>query len=239
MALKRKFVDVEIPMINEMQTVLGPAELLKGHTIKLDLTRKLKGKSLEVVFQILSKENKLAAFPKRMNLMKFYIRRMIRKSTSYVEDSFNAKCTDINVSIKPFLITRKKVSRAVRNNLRSTAKEFLINYTKERNYLQLCDEIYTGELQKNMLPKLKKVYPLSFCEIRVLETKELEKAELRFSPIKKETRKVEEEEEIEAEIVEEEKEEEIKEEKPVKTKKKEKSVEKPKKEKTIPKKSKK
>ena len=29
-----------------------------------------------------------------------------------------------------------------------------------------------------MLPKLKKVYPLSFCDIRVFETKELEKIDM-------------------------------------------------------------
>jgi len=33
-------------------------------------------------------------------------------------------------------------------------------------------------MQKMMIPKLKKVYPLSFCEIRVIETNEISKIDL-------------------------------------------------------------
>lgn len=178
MALKRKFIEVEIPLLNETIEVLGTHETLNGKTIKLDMSRKLRGKGLEIVLKISNKEKELKAFPKTMQLMRFYIQRMMRKRSNYVEDSFDLQCSDVKARIKPFLITRKKVSRAVRNNLRKTAKEFLINYTKEKSYMELCNEILTGALQKEMLPKLKKVYPLSFCEIRVFETKDLDNANL-------------------------------------------------------------
>jgi len=62
--------------------------------------------------------------------------------------------------------------------LRNTAKEFLLEYTKEKEYLEICNEIFDGTLQKILLPKLKKIYPLSFCDIRVFETRELEKIDL-------------------------------------------------------------
>ena len=93
----------------------------------------------------------------------------MRKRTNYVEDSIKTKCGEVAITIKPFLITRKKVSKAVRKNLRKTAKEFLTEYAKEKSYLHLSEEILSGDLQRQMLPKLKKVYPLSFCEIRVFE----------------------------------------------------------------------
>ena len=175
MALKRKYIDIELPILESSVAVFGSAESLKGRTVKLDLTRKLKGKSIEAIFQIFNIDNKLVGMPKQLNLMKFYIIRMMRKGTNYVEDSFSAECKDVKVSIKPFLITRKKVSRAVRNNLRKTAKDFLLNNVKEKTYLQVCYEILTGTLQREMLPKLKKVYPLSLCEIRLFETKEMNK----------------------------------------------------------------
>ncbi len=175
MALRKKFQEVKVPILDETISVLGTSESLNKKTIKIDLSRKLRGKSLELILKIYNKE-KLIAFPKRLSLMKFYIRRMMRKHISCVEDSIQVKCKDIKAIIKPFLITRKKVSRAIRNHLRSELRQFLVDYAKEKDYLTICDEILNAELQKIILPKLKKIYPLSFCEIRVFETKELDKA---------------------------------------------------------------
>jgi ribosomal protein S3AE len=193
MATRKKFIDVNLAMVNESLPVLGEPETLVNKTIKLDLSRKLKGRGLEVVFQILAKDKELIAYPKNMTLMRSYITRMMRKRVNYVEDSFTSACKDIPVTIKPFLITRKKVSRAIRNNLRRTAKEFILEYTKTKTYMELAEAILFGEMQKEMYPRLKKVYPLSLCEIRVLEVKDVTKADLTIS----EKQKVEAKEEVE------------------------------------------
>lgn len=182
MAIKKKFIDVEIPAIGESMPVLGSEETLVGRTIKLDLSRKLRGRGLEVIFAIMNKDGKLAAYPKSLVLMRSYVQRMMRKRISYVEDSFTTTCKDVKITIKPFLITRKKVSRAIRNNLRKTTKEFLLEYVKDKTFMDLAIAILNNDLQKEMHPKLKKVYPLSMCEIRVLETKELSKADLTIKP---------------------------------------------------------
>jgi hypothetical protein len=178
MAIKKKFIDVEIPILGEETSVLGTPETLNKQTIKLDLSRKLRGRGLDATFVMFKKENKLVAYPKSLVLMRAYIQRAMRKRANYVEDSFDVQCTDIKARIKPFLITRKKVSRAVRNNLRRTAKEFLIEYVKDKTFLELAGKVIYNDIQKEMHPRLKKVYPLSLCEIRVLETTEIEKANL-------------------------------------------------------------
>ena len=184
MAARKKFIGIEIPLLRKTFSILGTPESLQGKTIKLDLTRELKGKSLEITFKIFpskgtpagaNKDKELIGLPKKMLLMRFYIERMMRKRANYIEDSFKIRCADIQAIIKPFLITRKKVSRAVRKHLRNVAREFLLEYIKEKNYIEVCEEILRGEIQKKMLPKLKKIYPLSFSEIRIFETKELEK----------------------------------------------------------------
>ncbi len=180
MAARKKFIDVEIPLLNTEMQVLGTLEELDKKTIKLELTRKLRGKGCEVHFKILANDKTLVAHPKKIQLMKFYIRRMIRKRISYVEDSIKVQCKDISATIKPFLITRKRVSRVVRKNLRNTAKEIIVNYVKDKTYLEICDAILSGTMQKDMLPRLKKVYPLSFCDLRIFETNEIEKADLTF-----------------------------------------------------------
>ena len=175
MAERKKYIEVQVPFLNESLRILGTPEDLHNKTIKLDLTRKLRGKGLTIKLRIFNQEGKLFAIPNNLTLATSYIRRMMRKRTNYVEDSFQTQCTDVKVTFKPHLITRKKVSRVVRKNLRNTTKDFTKEYTKERDYITVCQEIFDGTLQKTLLPKLKKVYPLSFCDIRVFETKELEK----------------------------------------------------------------
>jgi ribosomal protein S3AE len=195
MAMKKKFIEIESPVTNETIEILGTAEELHRKTIKLDLSRKMRGKGIELVLEVENKDGELKAYPKRVELVRASITRMMRKRINYVEDSFELSCSDITARIKPFLLTRKKVSRAVRNNLRRTTKEFLINYAKERTYLELASDVLATTLQKDMIPVLKKIYPLSLCEIRVLETKELDKANKEI--IKKVAAMPEEEEPVE------------------------------------------
>jgi ribosomal protein S3AE len=196
MAERKRYIDVEAPILNSTMRVLGTPENLHNKTIKLDLTRKLRGKGLTIKLRIFNREGKLVAIPVNMTIAISYIRKMLRKGTIYVEDSFKTRCADIRITIKPFLITRKKVSRVVRKNLRNTAREFIVEYAKEREFVQLCNEILDGTMQKAMLPKLKKIYPLSFSDIRVIETKELEKIDLEKASILTE----EESEDIQANI---------------------------------------
>ena len=178
MAERKKYIEVQVPFLEETLRVLGTPQELNNKTIKLDLTRKLRGKGLTLKLRIFNQEGALYAIPNNLTLASSYIRRMMRKRTNYIEDSFQVRCADIRVTFKPHLITRKKVSRAVRKNLRNTAREFITEYIKEKDYIQVCQEIFDGTFQKTLLPKLKKVYPLSFCDIRVFETKELEKIDI-------------------------------------------------------------
>ena len=178
MAERKKYVEVQVPILDSTMRVLGTPENLHNKTIKLDLTRKLRGKGLVIRLRIFNREGNLIAIPNNLELIKSYIRRIMRKKTDYVEDSFRARCSDIQVTIKPFLVTRKKVSKAVRKNLRDTAREFIIGYIKEKTYIEICNEILDETLKRAMLPKLKKIYPLSFSDIRVFETKELKKIDI-------------------------------------------------------------
>lgn len=178
MAERKKYIEVKAPFLGESIRVLGTPSELHNKTIKLDLTRKLRGKGLTMRLRIFNIEGKLYAIPNNLSLASSYIRRMMRKGTNYVEDSFTVRCADIRATFKPHLITRKKVSRVVRKNLRNTAREFLTEYVKDKKFTEVAEEIFNETLQKTMLPKLKKVYPLSFCDIRVFETKELQKINL-------------------------------------------------------------
>ncbi len=169
---RRKFIEVEIPSTRTKFELLGESpEELKDRTIKLDLTRDLRGKSMEAVFKIFIEDKKPVAHPVKIKLMPYFIRRMIRKKISYVEDSFEAPSQNSMLLVKPFMITRKRVSRAVRKAIRNRAKNWLEDYISQKTDKEIFSEVITNKMQRPMSLHLKKTYPLSLCEIRILEIK--------------------------------------------------------------------
>ena len=169
MAVKKKQFEIEIPLLNTVTAV--PAfnlAALDGKTIKLDLTRMLKGKSIEAIFTVKVEGEKAIAVPKKLNLMFFYIRRMIRKNISYVEDSFVCSCTDGRLRIKTFMITRKRVHKSVRKALREKARQDLIDFCKEKTKEDFLNAVIGNTIQKELAARLKKIYPLALCEIRAV-----------------------------------------------------------------------
>ena len=146
---RKRFFDVDIPLIDK-ETHLQAFEIdeLKGRMIKYDLTRMLKGKSMILISKIKVENDKAISVPREIRLMPYFLRRMVRKGTNYIEDSFIAQCIDTKVRIKPFLITRRKVSRAIRSALRQKTKTELENYLKNKNSEEIFSEILSGQIQK-------------------------------------------------------------------------------------------
>ncbi len=167
---KKKFFEVRVPLTASKVFLYGSTiEQFNNNVIKIDLTKNLKGKSLELRAKISLENNELVGEPISLELIPSYIRRMMRKGSDYVEDSFILTCKDATLRVKPFMLTRKKVSRAVRNELRNTARKTLESFMTIRNANEIMSEIMTNKIQKELFIKLKKIYPLSLCEIRIVE----------------------------------------------------------------------
>jgi ribosomal protein S3AE len=193
---KKRFFDVEMPIINKQTQILAyELQELEGKFIRYDLTRILRGKSILLQFKVSIQDNQAFAVPRGILLMPYFLRRMIRKGTDYVEDSFIADCRDASIKIKPFLITRRKVSKRVRRGLREKTREEIKKYLKDKTSARIFEEILKNKMQKELSMILKKIYPLSLCEIKSLEIeKDLEIKEA------KEIQKEEDEKETKAEI---------------------------------------
>jgi ribosomal protein S3AE len=169
---KKKFFEIDLPLLNEkVEAAANSIEELKDKTIKMDMTRHLRGKSVDLVFKVKLENSKATAHPKKLTLLPFFIKHMLHTGIDYVEDSFTAESLESHVAVKPFLITRKKVSRAVRKALRNSAKNWLIDYIKTKTDFELFNDILTNNLQKQLSLRLKKIYPLAICEIRIFEIK--------------------------------------------------------------------
>lgn len=167
---KKRFFNIEMPLIRK-NTQLRAYDIsgLEGRYIKYDLTRIFKGKSMILTLKTKVDGDEITTIPMELRLMPFYLKRMVRRGTNYVEDSFSTPCKNGNVRIKPFLVTRRKVSRPVRKALRNMMKEELIGWAKENNSEELFQEVLKNKIQKELSVKLKKIYPLALCEIRVLK----------------------------------------------------------------------
>ena len=170
---KKGFYEVEAPMTSVKISLYGSApEDFEGKIVTIDLTRNLRGKSFDLRMRVNNHEGKLKATPISLMLAGSYVRRSMRRGADYVEDSFDIKCRDGIVKVKPLLITRRKVSKSVRRMLRENTKKTLESFMKIRNVRELFSDIISNKTQKTLSSKLKKVYPLALCEIRVFEVKE-------------------------------------------------------------------
>ena len=170
---KKRFFNVDMPLIRKT-TQLQAFEIkeLGNRFIKYDLTRLLKGKSSLITLRTeVLDSDVVSTKPYELRLLPCYLKRMVRRGTSYVEDSFVAEAKDGSIQIKPFLVTRRKVSRAVRKALRNMANSELTAVVKESSIEDIFSDVLRNKIQKDLAVKLKKIYPLALCEIRVLKTK--------------------------------------------------------------------
>jgi ribosomal protein S3AE len=167
---KKGFFEVEAPMTAVKVSLYGgSAEEFEGRVVTIDMTKSLRGKSLELRMKVKNVDGKLIAELISAKLAGSFIRRSMRRGTDYVEDSILINCKDGKVAVKPFMITRRRVSRAVRRALREEARKFLEGYVRIRTVKDLFSEIMASKIQRSLASKLKKIYPLAFCEIRTFE----------------------------------------------------------------------
>jgi len=167
MAEKLKFMKVEIPLLEQDVEILAntPKEV-ENKTIKIDLTRQLKGKSVEAIFKLSAQGDKIIANAVRLNIFGFYIRRMMCKNIDYIEDSFQADAKNALMTVKPFIITRKKIHRSLKKTIRDKARAEIQEYIKDKESDRIFEDILIGKFQRQLSLKLKKIYPLTFCDIR-------------------------------------------------------------------------
>src|SRR3989344_6364552 len=168
--VKKKFFDVSVPLTaSKVKLYAINEEELNGKMVKIDMTKNLKGKNVELRARVTHKDGKIDSELVSLILLPSYIRRIMRRGIDYIEDSFKTSCRDAELIIKPFMITRNHVSRSVRREIRNTARKFLESRIKIKSSLEIFSEIMTGKLQKTVSMKVKKIYPLALCEIRWIE----------------------------------------------------------------------
>jgi ribosomal protein S3AE len=149
-------------------------ENLEGRKFKVNmmtLTRDMKKQSFVITFKVKEvKGNDAITEFMQYEMSGVHVKRVVKKGKDKVDDSFVVKTKDdVNVRVKPLLITRNKVQHSVKTTLRAETKVFIEKVAKEKDFFQFASSVLGTELQKTMKGTLKKVYPLSFVEIRVFK----------------------------------------------------------------------
>ncbi|MEK6889189.1 MAG: hypothetical protein AABW80_03730 [Nanoarchaeota archaeon] len=168
--VQKQFFEVKVPMTAANVSLYATsADELEGKMIKIDLSKNLRGKNMELKMKVKLENGELIAEPVSASILNVYLRKAVRKGTDYVEDSFKVKCKDNELIVKPLLVTRNKVSRAIRRELRNVARDLIVGFATPKMTKEIFTDIMTNKLQKEIAVKLKKIYPLSLSEIRMLE----------------------------------------------------------------------
>lgn len=165
--IKKKFFPVEIPILRKQIELYGQdITEFRGKTIKINLANELHGKALDIRLKVDMERDKAIATPIEIKLLSSYLKRTTRKGTDYAENSFIAECKDAKIKIKTLAITRKRVTKKVLVSLAKTSKEEIEKYLKDKKFEDIINEILSNKLQKQLMTKLKKIYPLNTFEIK-------------------------------------------------------------------------
>jgi len=147
---------------------------LVGKCIKvslMSLTGNPKKQNANIKFKISNvTERKASTEVVSYELSSSYIKRMVRKGKSKLDDSFILESKDkIKFRVKPVVVTRKKVQKSVLTALRKDLKEFLGQKAKEKDFSNFLNEILFGRFQMETKKKLSKVYPVALFDLRVVK----------------------------------------------------------------------
>jgi len=162
------------------------------------------------------KDNKALTEQVYYELTPNLLRRLMRRGKDRIDESFAAKTADnIDIRIKLFVLTNSSAKSSILAKLRNKLKEATAEIISKNKYDDIFDGVIRKKVQKDILEKVKKIFPIKICEVRILkkETKEIIKEK------KPEPKKVEEPEEKTEKIKKEEKPKVVKEEKQTEQKK--------------------
>lgn len=148
---------------------------VKGRIFKIslmNLTNDLKKQNIVISFKTLdnSSQSEIKTESIKYEINKVHIKRLVRKGKGKIDDSFVIETKDkVKVRIKPLLLTRNKTQHNVMTAIRWGAREFIQKEADEKKFSELLMSVVQTDLQRRLKKALKKIYPISISEIRILQ----------------------------------------------------------------------
>jgi ribosomal protein S3AE len=174
---KKKWYNVVAPIFRGAvigETLGYDQNDLKNRNLDLNfmsITNDPKTQNIRVLFKINDvKDNNAIVEVIGYELTLSYVKRVIRKDANKIADSYEYKTKDnVKVVVKPLVITRYKTNKSVLQSLRKNIRAFLEEEIKKNNFNDFINLIVYNKVQKALREKLKKIYPISACEFRIVK----------------------------------------------------------------------
>ena len=176
-AKKKKWFEVVAPKAFQEQiigesTAFELRDLIgKKLTVNLmSLTNDPKKQGISITFKITSqKGDKAATEVIGYKILPSSIKRIVRRNKDRLDLTMKCKTKDkATVLLKPIVLTRNLAKGSVKTALMNKIKEKIEKEVAEFKYEDLVKQIIMRKFQKGVMDDLKKIYPLAFCDIRML-----------------------------------------------------------------------
>lgn len=175
---KKKWFKIVAPAIFNQAEVgeilLYDPEASIGRVIRVNLmvlTRDPKKQDKEVGFILDGrKESFITSSFKSYEMVPSTIKRLMRKGKSKIEDSFDCQTKDAKkLRIKPVVITKSRVNRKTRADLRRQCNALIREGISKLEYENFITALVMEKFQKQLQDDLKKIVPISVCKIRMMQ----------------------------------------------------------------------
>jgi len=145
-----------------------------GRKLRLNLSSlvdEFRRQGVNVQFKVVSvTDNSAVCETVGYGLVRSYVRRIVRKGSSKMDDSFVVVSKDSKkFKIKPIVVTKHKINDSSLTSLRKKASEFIVQKVGELNSVEVFEAVVRGKLQKELRSGLMKICPIGACEVRALE----------------------------------------------------------------------
>lgn len=135
-----------------------------------EVTRDMKRQNVKLLFKVNEvKDNKAIADVVGYEIMQGYLRRSVRKNKNEMDDSIICRTKDnIKLRIKPLLMTRSRAQKSLLSEIRKETRKIITAEIANLTYYEAISFVVNYNLQKLIRERIKKIYPLSVCEIRMM-----------------------------------------------------------------------
>jgi len=195
---KRRWFNLVAPKLfnNQIvgQTIIKDPNKIYGRIVDINLMTILndpKKDKINIKFKIYDVQGEKALLEIiGYSLIPSFLRRRIGKNRKKIEDSFICETKDgKKLRIKTFLLTSGSTKKSVLTKIRKEVKDFISQNFKKKNYDEIIKDVIFYKLQKDIKERVKRIFPLTLCEIKFLRIIEKKKEKTKSKEEKKKTSK--------------------------------------------------
>ncbi len=117
-------------------------------------------------------ENKAITSLAGYEVSRSFISKSVKEFSTRIDGYVIGKTKDdIEVILKPFVVTAKNVKSSIASNIRKKIEEYLKSYISDNNLETIIKRILNDDLQRDVKKILNIIYPISVIEIRKIQIK--------------------------------------------------------------------